>query len=298
MLSDDTTLLIVTVAFALVLGLFMLDARQPFASPVRAIFVRWARWLVFALGAAWISHDLGFIDRPFWVLLPAFFLLWLLAETLRNWLAIAALSLGSQPLFPRFTVNQSGEEWPTHPRLLRLRDWLRAQGFKPVQALQAEVGPGLKLRGSFYQDATATVRLQVLFLPQPGGTLAVCHALSTQTASGTRYMTDNLCLPFGGFYPESWLVERSPWRRSLPRLVARHHARLARAGETAVPWTDDPLTDLNAQQRELERVNTELGFLFPPSEREERGKITQAGRYRVWKEYWLINYLGRSARYG
>jgi hypothetical protein len=282
---------------ALVAGLFVLDARQPFASPVRAIFARWARWLAFAFGAAGLSHDLGLIDRPFWALLSAFFLLWLLAETLYNWLAIEALSLSPMPLFPRFTINASGEEWPTHPRLLALRDWLRAHGFKPVQALQAEVGPGLKLRGSFYQDATASVRLQVQFLPQPGGALAVCHALSSQTASGNRYVTDNLCLPFGGFYPESWLVERSPWRRSLPALVARHRARLTRAGETVVPWTDDPLTDLNAQQQELERVNTELGFLFPPAEREEHGKITQAGRYRVWKECWLINYLGRSSRY-
>jgi hypothetical protein len=283
--------------FALVLMVFVLDRAQPFASPVRAIFARWLRWFVFAFGAAGLSHDLGWIDRPFWVLVPVFFLLWLLAETLYNWLAIQALSLSPSPLFPRFTANQSGEEWPTHPRLLRLRDWLRAHDFKPVQALQAEVGPGLKLRASYYQDAAGTMRLQILFLPQPGGGLAVCHALATQTASGHRYVTDNLCLPFGGFYPESWLVERSLWRRSLPRLIARHRARLAAARETVVAWADDPLTDLNAQQHELERVNTELGFLFPKAEREENGKITAAGRYRVWKEYWLINYLGRSARY-
>ncbi len=289
--------LAVLLGVGLMVALLLLETRQAVVSPVRAIFVRWVHWLAFAFVAAGVFYGLGWIDRPFWVLVPAFFLFWLLAETLRNWLAIEALSQSPAPLFPRFSVNQSGEEWPTHPRLLRLRDWLRAHGFKPVQALQAEVGDGLRLRGSFYQDETATVRLQVLFLPQPGGTLAVCHALSTQTASGCRYVTDNFCLPFGGFYPESWLVERSLWRRSLPSLVARHQARLAQAGETVVPWTDDPLSDINAQQRELERVNTELGFLFPPSEREEHGKITQAGRYRVWKEYWLVNYLGRSARH-
>ncbi len=279
------------------LAFVLLDRAQPFSSPVRSIFGRWLRWLVFTFSAAALSRDLGLIDRPYWALVPAFFLLWLLAETLYNWLAISALSLSAEPLFPRFSVNASGEEWPTHPRFLRLRDWLRSQGFRSVQALQAEVRPDLKLRGSFYQDATGTIRLQILFLPQPGGTLTVCHALTTQTASGRRYLTDNLCLPFGGFYPDHWLVERDPWRRALPRLLARHRARLARADETPVPWTDDPLTDLNAQQRELEQVNTELGFLFPPGQREEHGKITQAGRYRVWKEYWLLQYLGRSARY-
>ena len=41
----------------------------------------------------------------------------------------------------------------------------------------------------------------------------------------------------------------------------------------------------------------ELGFLHPHPEREDFGKITHEGRYRVWKEIWMLNYLGRSARY-
>lgn len=62
-----------------------------------------------------------------------------------------------------------------------------------------------------------------------------------------------------------------------------------------MPWTTEPLGDLNLQQRELEEVNTELGFLFPRSQREDHGKITYEGRYRVWKELWLLNYFGRAA---
>ena len=27
------------------------------------------------------------------------------------------------------------------------------------------------------------------------------------------------------------------------------------------------------------------------------GKFTHEGRYRVWKEIWMLNYLGRSAKY-
>ncbi|MCZ2152790.1 MAG: hypothetical protein LC114_02630 [Bryobacterales bacterium] len=46
-----------------------------------------------------------------------------------------------------------------------------------------------------------------------------------------------------------------------------------------------------------EQVNTELGFLFPYAQREDHGTITYEGRYRVWKELWLLNYLGRAARY-
>jgi hypothetical protein len=166
-----------------------------------------------------------------------------------------------------------------------------------VQALKAEVGPGIYLRVSIYQDSEAGIRLQVTFLPQGNGALAVSYSLSTNTAGGYRYVTDNLHLPFGGFYPENWLVERNPWRRSLARLVKRHRARLARGNEMPVPWTTDPLNDLNLQQRELEQINTELGFLFPQADREEYGKISHEGRYRVWKEYWLLSYFGKSVRY-
>ena len=77
--------------------------------------------------------------------------------------------------------------------------------------------------------------------------------------------------------------------------MALHRQRLA--GDTTVAFENDPLADLNAQQHELDRLNTKLGFLNPHSEREEFGKITQAGRYRVWKEIWMLNYLGRSVRY-
>jgi hypothetical protein len=108
-------------------------------------------------------------------------------------------------------------------------------------------------------------------------------------------VTDNFHIPFAGFYPEKWFVERSPLRRTLPGLLARHRARLA--GETLAAFDLAPLADLNSQQHELDQLNTRLGFLNPQPEREEFGKITQAGRYRVWKEIWMLNYFGRAARY-
>ncbi len=282
---------------ALMVSLVLYQLNQRHASPVIAIINRWLRWIIFATGAAKVSTDFGWIDRSYGVLVAIFFLIYFLIETMYRWLEIRAISVSPLPLFPRFSVNTSGEEWPTHPRLLRMRDWLRAQGFKQVQALKAEIAPGIHLRVSVYQDQDATLRIQVMFLPQPSGAISVCHVLSSQTVNSYRYVTDNLYLPFGGFYPEQWLVERNPWRRSLAGLVARHRARLKRAGESLIPWTSDPLVDLNAQQRELEQVNTALGFLLPHAEREENGKMTTEGRYRVWKEIWLLNYLGRSVRY-
>ena len=180
---------------------------------------------------------------------------------------------------------------------MKIREWLRAQGFRQTQALRAEIGGGIYLRVSIYQDAQATVRVQVTFIPQANGAISVCFAVSSITADGSRYLTDNLYIPFAGFYPENWFVERAPWRRSLPRLLARHRARVIAARAQLVPFATEPLADLNNAQHELDKLNTELGFLHPHHEREDLGKITHEGRYRVWKEIWMLNYLGRAAKY-
>jgi len=282
---------------AIVLSLILGQLNQRYASPLLAIVDRWLRWLVFAFGAAQLCRDFELINRPYWVLTVMFFLIWFLGETLYNWLAISALSVSPLPLFPRYAINASGEEWPVQPRLLKIREWLRAQGFRQTQALKAEVGGGLYLRVSVYQDAAATLRVQITFLPQSNGAIGLCYTLTSLTVDGERYVTDNLTVPFAGFYPENWFVERRPWSRSLPRLLTRHRARLLAAKVIETSFTTEPLYDLNATQSELDRLNTELGFLHPHPEREDFGKITHEGRYRVWKEIWMLNYLGRAQRY-
>jgi hypothetical protein len=278
------------------ISLVIVQVNQRVGSPVLAILDRWMRWLGFSFGAALLCQSFDLLDRPFWVLAAAFFLLWFIGETLYNWLAISALSVSPMPLFPRYVINQSGEEWPVQPRFLKIRDWLRKQGFRQAQALKAEIGGGIYLRVSIYQDEGATIRVQITFLPQANGTIVVCYGLTTMTADGRWIVTDNHYTPFAGFYQENWFVVRKPWHRSLPRLLAIHRARLAAAGELA-RFTVEPAAELNATQSELDKLNTELGFLHRQTDREELGKITQAGRYRVWKEIWMLNYLGRSARY-
>jgi hypothetical protein len=166
-----------------------------------------------------------------------------------------------------------------------------------VQALKAEVGGGMHLRVSVYQNTDATIRVQITFLPQANGTIVVCSSVTSITSAGDRYVTDNFFIPFAGFYPENWFVLRKPWKRSLPGLLALHRARLAATKVEMISLVSDPLVDLNSQQNELDQLNTELGFLHAQSDREELGKITHEGRYRVWKEIWMLNYLGRSVRY-
>ena len=282
---------------AMVLSVLLVRINQRLASPVLAIADRWLRWLIFPVVGAWACRYLEIIDRPVWVIAIAGFLIWFLVETLYNWLEIAALSLSPFPLFPRYSINSSGEEWPIQPKFLKIREWLRAQGFRQVQALKAEISGDIYLRVSVYQDEAALLRVQVTFLPQNNGAIDVCYALTSTTLDGSRYVTDNLYIPFGGFYPENWFVDRRPCCRSLPRLLALHRARIASMGRGLVPLTVDPMADLNDTQSELDRVNTELGFLNPRGAREDHGKISNEGRYRVWKEIWMLNYLGRAARY-
>ena len=282
---------------AIVLSLAIVQLNFRYASPLLAIADRWLRWLIFSFGAAHFCLFLELVNRPYWVLVAAFFFIWFLGETLYHWLAISALSVSPLPLFPRYAINSSGEEWPVQSRLLKVREWLRAQGLRQVQALKAEVGGGLYLRVSIYQDAASTLRVQVTFLPQNNGAIGLCYTLTSITDAGERYITDNLTVPFAGFYPENWFVERRPWSRSLARLLERHRARLLAAKVTAVSLSTEPLNDLNFAQNELDRLNTELGFLHPHPEREDFGKITHEGRYRVWKEIWMLNYLGRAQRY-
>lgn len=293
--NDTTFAILLTPAAAVMLALFYVNLRL--ASPVLAIVIRWMRWVLFALFFAYTNERFDWIDRPFWVIAISAFLGWFLVECVFNWMRVSAISLSPLPLFPKFGINASGEEWPTQKRLLGARNWLRTNRFSSVQALRAEVGGGVWLRVSIYHSHDAIVRLQVAFLPQESGTITVCYSLTSETEDGLRYVTDNYYLPFGGFYPENWMVERTPWRRSLPKLIERHRARLAAGGARVVPWQTDPLADINQQQQMLERVNTELGFLLPHGDREEYGKITPEGRFRIWKEAFLLNYLGISSRY-
>lgn len=285
------------VLIAALLPLLLIQLNQRLASPVVAIAERWLRWIIISVGGAQLCHNLGLIDRPLWVLALAGFISWFLIETLYNWLAIAALSVSPLPLFPRYVPNTSGEEWPVQPRFLKIREWLRTQGFRQIQALKAEVGGDIYLRVSIYQDEEAQLRVQVTFLPQNNGAIDVCYSLMSQGADGSRYVTDNLYIPFGGFYPADWYVDRRPCCRSLPRLLLLHRKRIASMAGGLTAFSVEPVADLNESQRELDRVNTELGFLNPQGAREENGKITHEGRYRVWKEIWMLNYLGRAARY-
>lgn len=282
----------------ILLGLFLVSLLISYGNwqwnvPVIAILNRWYRWVALSFLVASLAMDFSWTGRPFWLVALTVFLVWFLLETIYYYLIILALSRSPMPLFPRFQRNTGGDEWPATKQFILLRDWLRSQGFKKLQSVKAPLDDSVAIRSSIYQDETGTVRCQVLFFPMRSVRANAAFILSTQTQEGELVITDNVCLPFGGYYPDTWFLERKPLCRSLCRLLKYHKRRLQRDAVNILPWdNDEPLEELNRQQRQLEQINVSQGFLNTPDLHEERGRITGEGRYRLWKEIWLLNYFG------
>ncbi|MGJ3243291.1 MAG: hypothetical protein ACFE0O_10110 [Opitutales bacterium] len=265
--------------------------------PLLGIVVRWLRWLLFGLGLGFIFYEQHWTDRPFWVLAVAGLGLWFLLETGYTWLMVKALSRSDIPLFPAFRINERGDEWPSDRSSILLREYLRSEGFQKQASLQADVGPGLMLRSSVFDQPDEGLRLQVLFIPRRNDAVVSCFILTTELEDDRRVITDNVFLPFGGYYPDNWELDRRPLRRRLPGLLKLHRQRVKATGVATRKPEAAVLDALNDQQRLLEKINTRAGFLFPRAERETSGKITQSGLTRIWMEIWLLNYFGRPVSY-
>lgn len=262
--------------------------------PVLLLFGRWVRWLLFAGIFSFFLKSFEISFRPDWVHFITGLAVWFLLETGYNWLAIKALSRSELPLFPSFESNTDGDEWPADRHLIGLREWLRLNKFTRLSALKAKLFEDTYLRASIYESLDKLTRVQILFIPKRKGGATACYTLSTNGKDGRRLITDNLFLPFGGYYPEAWDLCRKPLIGSLQRLLALHNKRLIKSTLEPIPFEESPLEELNDQQLVLERLNIETGFLVPRQHQEEEGKISHEGRYRLWKEMWLLSYLGRS----
>lgn len=287
----------------IIFGLFLVSLLVTYGNlqwnhPLVSILNRWVRWIITSLLIASIAIEFEWTGRPFWLIAMTAFLGWFLLETLYNWAIISALSRSPIPLFPRFQKNTDGDEWPATKQFILLRDWLRSQGFSKLQSVKASLDDSVAIRSSIYQNEDKSIRCQIMFFPGRSARMSVSYVLSTMTKEGELVISDNVCLPFGGYYPETWFIERKPLCRSLCRLMKFHRRRLQRDAVNVEPWDEDePLDELNRQQRTLEQINMKNGFLNRPEHQEEHGRITNEGRYRLWKEVWLLNYFGSTVQY-
>ncbi len=295
--STETTTSDMLLTGLLIISIGLSWANSRSASMMLSILNRWVRWITISFAGAHIVVSTQLILKPFWVMFLICILAWFLVETTYHWLAIKALSQSSVPLFPAFRANANGEEWPAQKRFFKVRKWLKENDFTLLSSLKAELLPEYFLRLHIYQSSDNKHRVQVLFIPQRNQAVTSCYTITSQTVEGTRYITDNLFMPFGGFYPENWFLQRKPLSRNLKLLFLFHKKRLENTKEVFVNWDEEAQSDVNEQQKGLERLNTELGFLFPTNLREEYGNISFEGRYRVWKEIWMLNYFGKSFTY-
>lgn len=261
--------------------------------PILNVFSRWIRWFLIAGLFTFFLHLFELSYRPAWVHFVSGLGVWFVMETGYNWIAIKALSRSELPLFPIFRENNDGDEWPADRQFIDLKDWLKSKGFTRCGALKAELFEGTHLRASVYESANKLTRVQIIFLPKRQGGTTASYSIQTRCKDGQRIITDNQWLPYGGHYPESWQLIRKPLIGSLKRLLALHEKRMLKSAAQPVEIDCSALEEINEQQRILERLNTETGFLVPRSNQEEDGRITADGCFRLWKEMWLLAYFGK-----
>lgn len=295
--NDPSALTGFLITLFAVISIALSFANSRLGSIALEVLNRWVRWVLFSFGVAYFIKYSEMSDRPYWLLVLSSFLGWLLIETLYNWITVSLLSKSDFPLFPKYQLNRDNDEWPNQPRFIKIREWLRANQFSSIQHLKSYLIEEISIRSSFYESEDKKIRVQVMFVPQRTGALSSCFICSSQSSDGTRLITDNVYLPFGGIYPEKWHLVRKPMSRSLPKLIELHKKRMSASSEEWISMDYEPLDDLNKSQNLLEEVNVREGLMNPKNLHEEHGKISQEGRYRIWKEVWLLNYLGTSVNY-
>jgi hypothetical protein len=280
------------------ISLFILSASVSYLSLsignyVLKIINHWLRWITLSvMFALLIEYFTEPGIRPQWLLITTGFLLYAIFETIFYWIQINAISYGDISLFPKFKLNTDGDEWPSNKKYIHVKDWLRDNNFTHQQSLKANIREDIYIRSSIYEEEESNIRCQILFIPQRDATLSMCYIFSSCTKSEKRYITDNVFIPYGGYYPENWHIVRKPKINTITGVFNIHKKRLKNSVETIVEWNNEPLEDINQQQRLLESTNLDTGFLYPSNMHEEHGKISNEGRYRMWKEIWLMNYLG------
>ena len=263
-------------------------------NPVFALVLlsRWVRWILFGLGMAYLAREWVGSTRAYWSLAPMFLLLWILLESIYAWLAVKALSLSNLPVFPNYRSSSGDIGWPVEKGYLAAKDEIKRLGFSLREKMKASLGPQMDLQSALYLDESETIRLQVVFAPRATGRPALFFILSSKSEE-CRWATDNVWLPFGGVFPENWKVDRNPFTRRLKSLFKKHLRTIAKEGATLEKFNEDLVDELNDEQDKLDKESTERGVLFPRRQRPEFGKLTVDGRYRVWKQILLLNYLGR-----
>lgn len=263
--------------------------------PIRIIrlFSHWARWLTFACAFSLMLTYFEWSNRADWVHFISGLAAWFILETLYYKISIHMLNISEMDLFPKYKNDTNENLWPINKEVLKIKDLLSEEGFKEEETLKAEIIAHLVIRQAVFLDEARKVRLNVLFIPNAKNEIKLFYSLFSHKASGEYLLTDNQNMPFGGYYPDHWTVNRYPISHSLKKLLKKHREAMI---ESEGEWTElegDIRTKSNRLQWELEKKNREMGFLNEPN-RENKQQISSEGCFRIWIEMWLLAYFGKT----
>lgn len=263
--------------------------------PIRIIrlFSHWARWLTFACAFSLMLTYFEWSNRADWVHFISGLAAWFILETLYYKISIHMLNISEMDLFPKYKNDTNENLWPINKEVLKIKDLLSEEGFKEEETLKAEIIAHLVIRQAVFLDEARKVRLNVLFIPNAKNEIKLFYSLFSHKTSGEYLLTDNQNMPFGGYYPDHWTVNRYPISHSLKKLLKKHREAMSESEEEWSEVEGDIRTKSNRLQWELEKKNREMGFLNEPN-RENKQQISSEGCFRIWIEMWLLAYFGKT----
>lgn len=285
--SKELTLLLLAVYFFT----HVLSKQLPMR--IFKLISHWMRWLTFACAFSLMLTFFEWSSRPDWVHFISGLAVWFILETLYYKLSIHLLNISEMELFPKYKNDTDDNLWPINKRVLKIKELLRKEGFKSEETLKAQIVAHLTIRQAVFFNEEQTIRLNVLFIPNAKNEIQLFYSLFSLKSDGEYLITDNQNMPFGGFYPDHWTVNRFPICHSLKKLLERHQDAMKTTHGTWSQFEGDIRTKTNRLQFELEQKNREMGFLNEPN-KEDTHQISSEGCFRIWTEMWMLAYLGKT----
>ena len=273
--------------------LIMLIFSKQFPMRIFSLISHWARWLSFACAFSLMLTFFEWSNRPDWVHFVSGLALWFVLETLFYKISIHMLNISDMELFPKYKHDTNENLWPITKEVLQIKEFLSAEGFKSEEILKAQIVSNITIRQAVFLDDSQKIRLNVLFIPHANHETKIFYSLFSMHTSGETLITDNQNMPFGGYYPENWTVNRFPVCHSLKQLLKKHRELVGEKKEALVALNEDMRTNTNRLQWELEKRNREMGFLKIPDSEDKR-RISPEGCFRIWTEMWLLAYFGKT----
>ena len=263
-------------------------------SPVNKLIVRWIRLVIIAGFAAIIFKFTFFGGVAYWRLFIMGFLAWIFIDSGYLWLYILAWDKSELPLFPSVREVER-VDWPANTRFFLIKDWIRENNYQEIGCFHYLYEDEILQQLVVFESPDRTVRLQVIIVTDVTGVILDQIVFSSITDSGQVIITDNVFMPYGGVYPENWNVSRYPAIRKIQKIAQNHSASIVADGKLCcVKYEDEAKVWIQDMQNDLERENVLAGILNDRRDRNEYGKMTGEGRYRIWKELLLLNYFSIS----